>query len=63
MVLFQTMLKIKWTESITNEEISNRAIEKRELFYISIKIRRDSMIGHILRHDTLKIIEREKLLG
>jgi len=46
------ILKIKWIERITNETVLDRIKEKRELWHI-IKVRRDKMIRHLLRHDSL----------
>ena len=44
------MLKIKWTDRITNEEVFQRVKEERLLLKISNN-RRHSWIGHIIRHN------------
>jgi len=44
------MLKIKWTDRITNGEVFGRAKEERLLLKI-LKIRRHSWIGHTIRHN------------
>jgi hypothetical protein len=44
------MLKIKWTDRITNEEVFQRVNEERLLLRI-LKNRRHSWIGHITRHN------------
>jgi len=43
------MLKIKWTDRITNDEVFQRAKEERLLLEI-LKNRRHSWIGHTVRH-------------
>jgi len=49
---YRKMLKIKWIERITDEAVLDRIKEKRELWH-TIKVRRDKMTGHLLRHDSL----------
>jgi hypothetical protein len=44
------MLKIKWTDGITNEEVFQRA-KKERLFLKIFKNRRHSWIGHTIRHN------------
>jgi len=44
------MLKIKWTERITNEEVLQRVKEERILLKM-LNNRRPSWIGHIIRHN------------
>jgi len=44
------MLKIKWTERITNDEVCQRAKEER-LFLEILKNRRHSWIGHTVGHN------------
>jgi hypothetical protein len=43
------MLKIKWTDKITNDEVFQRVKEERLLLKI-LKNRRHSWIGHTVRH-------------
>lgn len=49
---YRKMFRIKWTEIITNEAVLNKIKEKQELWRI-IKFRRNKMIGHLPRHDSL----------
>ena len=44
------MLKIKWTDKITNDEVFQRTKEGRLLLKI-LKNRRHSWIGHTIRHN------------
>ena len=44
------MLKIKWTDRITNEEVFQRVKEERILLKM-LNNRRHSWIGHIIRHN------------
>ena len=46
------MLKVRWVDRITNEEILNRNGERRTIWR-NLTRRRDRMIGHILRHPGL----------
>jgi hypothetical protein len=48
------MLKIKWTNRITNDEVFQRAKEELLLLRI-LKNRRHSKIGHIIRHNEFVI--------
>ena len=43
------MLKIKWTDRVTNGEVFRRAKEERLLLKIKKKNRRHSWIGHTVR--------------
>ena len=44
------MLKIKWTDRVTDDEVFRRAKEERLLFTI-VRSRRHSWIGHTVRHN------------
>jgi hypothetical protein len=48
------MLKIKWTDRITNDEVFQKAKEERLILKI-LKNRRHSWIGHIIRHNELVV--------
>jgi len=48
------MLKIKWTDGITNDEVFQRTKEERFLSKIS-KNRRHSSIGHTIRHNEFAV--------
>jgi len=62
------MLKIKWTDRITNDDIFQKAKEKRLLLKI-LKIRCHSWIGHAVRHNEFVVnilegaISRNKAMG
>jgi hypothetical protein len=62
------MLKIKWTERTTDEEVFQRAKEER-LLLIILKNRRHSWIGHKIRHNEFVVnileeaISRKKAVG
>jgi hypothetical protein len=49
---YRRMLKIKWTERITNEEVLRRVGEKRNIMN-TVRRRRGRYIGYILRHSSL----------
>jgi len=49
---YSKMLRIKWIDRITNEEVINRIKEKKVLWH-TIKVRRAKMIGHLPRHESL----------
>lgn len=46
------LLKIKWTERITNEAVLTKITKKQDLWR-NIKVRRNKMIGHLLHHESL----------
>jgi len=48
------MLQIKWTESITKDEIFVRAKEEK-LFLSILKNRHYSLIGHTIRHNEFPV--------
>lgn len=56
MWLHRRMLRIPWTAMQTNEAVLNRAGAVRELFQ-TIKIRKISYLGHVLRGDRYKILQ------
>ena len=62
------MLKIKWTDRITNDKVVQRAKEERLLLKI-FKNRCHSWIGHIIRHNEFVVnilegaISRKKTVG
>ena len=49
---YRRMLRIPWVDKVTNEEVLNRVGEERSIWR-TIKMRRDRMVGHILRHEGL----------
>lgn len=49
---FRRMLKISWTDMVSNEEVLERMPVRRTL-WSSIKRRRNEWIGHVLRHGGL----------
>jgi len=52
------MLKISWTEKITNEEVWKRIGEEKSIL-TTIQQRKHNWLGHVLRHDSklLTILE------
>ena len=48
------ILKIKWTDTITNDEVFQKAKEERLLLKI-LKNRCHSLIGHIIRHNEFEV--------
>jgi hypothetical protein len=57
------MLKIKWTERITKEEVLRRVGEKRN-FMNTVRRRRGRFSGHILRHSSLlQMVLEEEISG
>ena len=46
------MLRIRWVDRVTNEEVLRQIGEKQSLWRHSKK-RRDRLVGHILRHEGL----------
>ena len=46
------MMKIKWIDRVSNEEVLRRVGEKRSLLK-SLSRRWDNLVGHIMRHDGL----------
>jgi hypothetical protein len=65
---WRRILKIKWTDRITNDDVFQRAKEER-LFLKNLKNRRHSWLGHIIRQKefVVNILEgttsRQKAVG
>ena len=59
---YRRMLKVRWVDRITNEEILNRIGERRTIWH-NLTRRRDRMIGHILRHPGLAQLFSEGSVG
>ena len=59
---YRRMLKVRWVDRITNEEVLYRVGEKRSLWRNLTK-RRDRLIGHILRHEGLVKLVLEGSVG
>ena len=57
-MVLEKMLKIKWTDRITSDEVFQRAKEERLLLKI-LKNRRHSWIGHTIRHNEFVVNIRE----
>jgi hypothetical protein len=49
---YRRMMKVKWTERVTGEEVLRRVVGKRNIRN-SLRRRRGKFIGHILRHSGL----------
>lgn len=56
MWLYRRILKIPWTDRISNDEVLRRIGRKRKLLTI-IKIRKTSYVGHILRSDKYLLLQ------
>ena len=55
---WRKVLKIKWTDNIENDEAFQRAKEERLLLKI-LKEKRQSLIGHTIRHNEFNICGSE----
>lgn len=53
---YRRLLKISWTDRITNEEVLNMMQKERELLNI-IKKRKTSYLGHIVRNEKYNILQ------
>ena len=53
-------MRIPWIDKVSNRDVLDRVREERSL-WSTIKIRRDRMVGHLLRHEGLvrDILESE----
>jgi len=49
---YRRMLKVKWTDRVTNDEVLTRMGAQRCLWNM-LTNRRDRLVGHILRHESL----------
>ena len=56
MWLHRRMLRIPWTDLVTNTEVLERARTKRELL-TSIKMRKVSYLGHVMRGDKYHVLQ------
>jgi hypothetical protein len=57
---YRRMMKIKWTDRITNVEVVRRVGEMKSIMN-TLRRRRGKFIGHILRHSSIlsTVLERE----
>lgn len=65
MYIYRRILRISWTQRITNEEVLNRMRKQRELM-LTIKERKTRYIGHIMRgekYELLRMIIEGKIQG
>jgi hypothetical protein len=66
MWLYRRILRISWTDKITNETVLRRVGKEREVMY-TIKRRKLEYLGHIMRNSTkyrlLKVILQGKVFG
>ena len=51
---YRRMLKIKWTDKVSNKNVLERVNQKRQLMYI-IKKRKTQYLGHILRNSEYEL--------
>jgi len=58
---YRRMMKIKWTDEISNEEVLQRIRERELCLYISVKKQKMAFTGHVLRgssgKDLLDVLE------
>ena len=59
---YRRMLKIRWVDRITNEEVLRRMDENRTLWK-TLTRRRDRLVGHVLRHQGLTNLVLEGSVG
>ena len=63
MWLYRKMLKIQWTEKITNKDVISRVGEQHNIMNV-IRTRKLRYFGHIIRHGTfIRILLDERLDG
>lgn len=55
---YRRMLKIRWTDKVTNEEVLRRIGEERNI-WVTLTRRRDRMVGHVLRHQGITSVVLE----
>lgn len=53
---YRRILKVSWTQHITNEEIINRIGKKKEIVQ-TLKERKLQYLGHIMRHDKYRLLQ------
>ncbi|KAL6432029.1 hypothetical protein ACFW04_007456 [Cataglyphis niger] len=64
MYLYRWILRISWTQRITNVEVLNRMRKQKELLF-TIKTRKIHNLGHIMRgekYELLRLIIEEKII-
>lgn len=57
MWIWRKVLRIPWTDRVTNEEVLRRMNTTRQLM-VTIKRRKTSYLGHILRNNKYKLLQR-----
>ncbi|CAH2242692.1 jg7589 [Pararge aegeria aegeria] len=53
---YRRMLKISWTQKVTNEEVLRRVGCQRELWK-TVKKKKVAYVGHVLRHDRYRLLQ------
>lgn len=53
---YRRVLKIPWTDKVTNNEVLKRLNKDKEILK-TIKIRKMEYLGHIMRHDRYRILQ------
>ncbi|CAG9832062.1 unnamed protein product [Diabrotica balteata] len=53
---YRRILRISWTEHVTNEEVLRRIGKEREVG-ISIKKRKLEYLGHVMRHNKYRVLQ------
>lgn len=56
MWFYRRMLRISWVQRVTNEEVLRRVRKSRELLQ-TIKRRKVSYLGHVLRHERYRLLQ------
>jgi hypothetical protein len=56
MWIYRRMQRISWTQRIRNEEVLNR-METFPEFISTIKIRKNSYLGHLMRHEEYSMLQ------
>lgn len=56
MWVYRRLLKIPWTDHITNEEVLRRTRKDRDLI-VNIKKRKTAYLGHVIRNNTMKLLK------
>lgn len=53
---YRRMLRIGWTQKVTNDEVLRRVNQKRELLQ-TVKQRKVAYLGHVMRHDRYELLQ------
>ncbi|CAH2237495.1 jg12828 [Pararge aegeria aegeria] len=59
---YRRMLKISWTQKVTNEEVFRRVGCQRELWK-TVKKKKVAYLGNVLRHDRYRLLQLIMMTG